>query len=119
MDPLTFLIVLGATVMTAGPGLLILVWALRRRPRWAVLAAVATVAGGIWWIELYRAITGAGDLEGMFDCYPYCSTSQEAAGVVLFYLPVAMGSVLFILLLIRFVRGIRARVLDARRAPTQ
>jgi hypothetical protein len=89
-----FLFALGLALMAAGPGLLILVWVKRRRPMWAVLAATATVAGGVWWIELYRAMTGAGDLDGMFDCYPSCSRSQKAAGVILFYVPVAMGGLL-------------------------
>ena len=99
---------LGLAVMTAGPGLLILVWVLRRKPTWAVLAALATVAGGVWWIELYRVMTGAGDLDGMFDCYPDCSADQEAAGVILFYLPVAMGGTLVLLLLMRLVGSIRS-----------
>jgi hypothetical protein len=109
MDWLMFLLGLGLAVMTAGPGLLILVWALHRKPTRALLAALATVAGGVWWIELYRVATGAGDLDGMFDCYPDCSASQEAAGVILFYLPVAMGGTLVLLLLIRLARSIRAR----------
>jgi hypothetical protein len=109
MDWLMIFFGLGLAVMTAGPGLLILVWALRRKPTWALLAALATVAGGVWWIELYRAATGAGDLDGMFDCYPDCSASQEAAEAILFYLPVAMGGTLVLLLLMRLARSIRAR----------
>lgn len=104
-----FLFGLGLTLMAAGPGLLILVWVTRRRAMWAVLAATATAAGCVWWIELYRVMTGAGDLEGMFDCYPSCSASQKAAGVILVYVPIAMGALLVGSLVASLVSSLRRK----------
>jgi len=104
-----FLFGLGLALMVAGPGLLKLAWVKRPRAMWAVLAATAAVAGCVWWIELYRAMTGAGDLDGMFDCYPSCSASQQAAGVILFYVPVAMGALLVGLLVAMMVSSLRRK----------
>jgi len=87
--------------------LLILAWVRRRTNAWAWLAGAAAAAGVVWWIELYRVLTGAGDLDGMFDCYPDCSASQEAAWAILGYLPTAMGAVLILVFLARLVRGLR------------
>ena len=107
---------LGLTLMVAGPGLLMLVWVLRSGTRWALLAAAATIAGCVWWIELYRAATSAGDLGGMFDCYPDCSTSQEAAWAILGYLPIAMGALLVALFVAAGIRYMRSRSLNPARA---
>jgi hypothetical protein len=107
MDWFLILFGLGLALMIVGPALLILVSVMRRSTLSAFLAGAATLAGLAWWIELYRAMTGAGDLDGMFDCYPDCSTSQETAMAILGYLPMAMGAVLLLVLVAATIRHLR------------
>jgi hypothetical protein len=107
MDWFLLLCGVALTLMTVGPGSLIVLWAKRRTATRAILAMAATVAGIFWLLELYRAMAGAGDLDGMFDCYPDCSASQEAAWAVLGYHPVAMGALLLLVLLTGVVGRLR------------
>jgi hypothetical protein len=106
MDSLMILFGLGLALMSAGPGLLILAWAMRRGTTWALLAATATAAGVVWWIQLYRVASGKDELP--IDCYSSdCPASAVRAGAILGYLPTAMGGVLAILLLVAVMRHLR------------
>ena len=96
MDWFLIIVGLSAALMTIGPAAFVAVWATRRTLMWATLAATASAAGLIWWIELYRVFTGVGDLDGIFDCDPDCSTSQNTATNILSYFPMAMGAVLLV-----------------------
>ena len=107
MDTVMIVFGLAVALMTGGPAVLLAIWALRRTRIWALAAAAAALTSAAWWIDLYLVLSAAGDLGGMFDCYPYCSASQRAAGHILFHAPLLMGAVLFILLLVVVIRHVR------------
>ena len=114
MDWLRILFGLGAALMTVGPALPLWIWARRRGRAWRFLGVVALIAGTAWWIDAYLVVSAAGDLGGIMDCYPDCSTTQDAATGVLGYAPTIMAAVLVGLLLGGVTRRLwRARVSSA------
>jgi hypothetical protein len=94
--------------MLAGPTLAILYWAVRRT-RLSLLTAVAVVAGaGVWWIDVWLIFaSNVGDLSGIMDCYPYCSSSQETASAFLFFPPILMAVFIAIFVIAFVVSQVR------------
>lgn len=86
-----FVIVLAPFEMVVGPLLAVLYWAVRRT-RLSSLTVLAVVAGAAaWWIDVWLIFTNVGDLSGIMDCYPGCSSSQETASAFLFVPPILMA----------------------------
>jgi hypothetical protein len=61
---------------------------LRRRDRLRVLLMTVVLAAvGLWLVLIGVALTGWRDLDGAIDCWPHCSTEQEAVKVVFWAAP--------------------------------
>jgi hypothetical protein len=87
------IVVLGCGAMILGPPLAVLAWAVRRSALWLGTAVIVVVLESAWWLDVALIARDYRDLDGLVDCYPYCSREQKVAAAVLFYTPVAMAIV--------------------------
>jgi hypothetical protein len=98
-------VVLALFEMVVGPGLAVLYWAVRRTRLSLVTSFVAVAGAAAWWIDVWLVFaTNVGDLSGIIDCYPYCSSSQEIASAFLFVPPIPMA-VFIVAFVIAFAVG--------------
>ena len=109
MDWLLILFGLGVFLMVVAPVSLAVTWAIRRSRGVAIVGLATTTAAVVWLTTVYLFLTGARDLDGMFDCYPDCSTSQEGAGAILFYVPMLTAVVFAGFILTITIRRARRR----------
>ncbi len=85
--------ILAAGLVVLGPAVAgIACLATRSRVALGVVAA-SIVLGAVWRIDVVLIARDYRDLDGLMDCYPYCSPEQEAASVVVFYTPLVMAAV--------------------------
>ena len=75
---------------------IILGWRLQRLTAVSLAALVPLAA--LWVLNFYAVSTNWQDVGGFIDCGVHCSSSQETAGMLFFYVPVIAGFLLIIAL---------------------
>jgi hypothetical protein len=103
------IVIIGIALLVVSPIAAALIWLVTRR-RLALGVLTATVVlEALWWIDVVLIARDYRDLDGLVDCYPYCSPEQKVAGVVVFYTPLVMAAVLVGSLAVIAVRLWRGR----------
>jgi hypothetical protein len=96
--------------MSLGFPVAALAWAIWRTAFWTSTLIAAAALAAAWWVDVLLISSSTGDLSGVMDCYPDCSTSQDAANALLYLAPASMIGLVVVVIAsaaMQVVRGSR------------